>query len=119
MYYPIIDKLKEIMTDITSVKEKEPLIINATINNDASGGTWQGDYDDIINSLINGRQVILKGAIPSSSPHKVYANVSLALTESDPDTGDLPSVFSNVFMFTSGSAFVQIWPDHSFDINDA
>ena len=50
MYYPIIDKLKEIMSDITSVKEKEPLIIVGTATSDA-GGTWVGNWNDIVSAF--------------------------------------------------------------------
>ena len=50
MYYPIIDKLKEIMTDITSVKDKEPLVIDGTVT-DQSSGTWAGNWNDIVSAF--------------------------------------------------------------------
>lgn len=52
MYYPIIDKLKELMADITSVKDKEPLIIEGTLTTQ-TGGTWSGSYSDILSASGN------------------------------------------------------------------
>ena len=49
MYYPIIVKLKEIMADLTSVKDKEPLIIEGTATSQG-GGTWTGNWSDIVSA---------------------------------------------------------------------
>ena len=59
MYYPIIDKLKEVMAELTSVKEKEPLIIEGTLTS-ATGGTWTGNYSDISSAFSNNKQVLFK-----------------------------------------------------------
>ena len=57
--YPIIDKLKEIMTDITSVKEKEPLVIVGTIAS-PTGGTWAGEWNDIITAFSDNKPIYFK-----------------------------------------------------------
>ena len=59
MYYPIIDKLKEVMTDITSVKDKEPLIIEGTITNQTSG-TWSGEWNDIVTAFSDNKPIYFK-----------------------------------------------------------
>ena len=59
MYYPIIDKLKTLMTDIASVKEKEPLTIMGTITS-VSGGTWTGDWNDIVTAFSINKPVYFK-----------------------------------------------------------
>ena len=59
MYYPIIDKLKEIMTDITSVKDKEPLVIIGTITS-PSGGTWSGEWNDIVSAFSDNKPIYFK-----------------------------------------------------------
>ena len=59
MYYPIIDKLKEIMTDITSVKDKEPLVIEGTMTS-TTGGTWSGEWTDIDSAFSNDRPIYFK-----------------------------------------------------------
>ena len=59
MYYPIIDKLKEIMADITSVKEKEPLTIIGTMTS-INGGTWLGDWNNIVNAFVDNKPVYFK-----------------------------------------------------------
>ena len=66
MYYPIIDKLKEIMADLTSVKNKEPLIIEGTLTSQ-TGGTWQGTYSDILNALSNKRPVYFYVSVPGAN----------------------------------------------------
>ena len=59
MYYPIIDKLKEVMADITSVKEKEPLTIIGTLT-DINRGIWTGDWNDISNAFSTNKPVYFK-----------------------------------------------------------
>ena len=59
MYYPIIDKLREIMTDITSVKEKEPLVIVGTITS-LNGGTWEGEWNDIVSAFSDNKPIYFK-----------------------------------------------------------
>ena len=62
MYYPIIDKLKTLMTDIASVKEKEPLVIVGTMTS-TTGGTYTGNYSDIAEAFSINRQVLFKVAV--------------------------------------------------------
>lgn len=50
MYYPIIDKLKAVMMDLTSVKEKEPLVIEGTVTSE-TGGIWVGNWSDITHAF--------------------------------------------------------------------
>lgn len=59
MYYPIIDKLKEVMADITSVKEKEPLVIVGTITS-LTGGTWAGEWNDIVSAFSDNKPIYFK-----------------------------------------------------------
>lgn len=59
MYYPIIDKLKTLMTDIASVKSKEPLIIEGTITSQ-TGGIWVGEWNDIVNAFSDNKPVYFK-----------------------------------------------------------
>ena len=83
MYYPIIDKLKEIMTDITSVKEKEPLIIVGTMES-PTGGSWAGNWIDIVNAFSNNKPVYFKiqtgtntGFIPVITLENISAESSI------------------------------------------
>lgn len=63
MYYPIIDKLKEVMADITSVKEKEPLVIEGTLTTQTAG-IWDGNYSDILSAFGN-RPIYFKLITPT------------------------------------------------------
>ena len=65
MYYPIIDKLKEVMTDIKSVKEKEPLVIEGTITSQ-SGGTWVGNWSDVVSAFNTNKPVYFSVTIGSN-----------------------------------------------------
>ena len=47
------------MADITSVKNKEPLIIEGTITSPA-GGTWSGEWNDIVTSFSDNKPIYFK-----------------------------------------------------------
>lgn len=59
MYYPIIDTLKKVMSDISSVKNKEPLIIEGTITSQ-TGGTWSGEWNKIAKAFSNNKPIYFK-----------------------------------------------------------
>lgn len=47
------------MADITSIKNKEPLVIVGTVTS-VSGGTWAGDWNDIITAFLQNKPVYFK-----------------------------------------------------------
>lgn len=77
MYYPIIDKLKTLMTDIASVKEKEPLTIMGTITS-VSGGTWTGDWNDIVTAFSDNKPIYFK--VPTGTVTLFVPVISLSNT---------------------------------------
>lgn len=108
MYYPIIDKLKEIMTDITSVKEKEPLVIVGTATS-ATGGTWTGNYSDINEAFSMNRMVLFKSGVASDV-------VLVPVVQYSP-TVSASSLFSFRVSGKVLTAFGTIFPDNTFNIS--
>lgn len=47
------------MADITSVKEKEPLVIVGTITQ-LNGGTWAGEWNDIVSAFSDNKPIYFK-----------------------------------------------------------
>lgn len=101
MYYPIIDKLKEVMTDLTSVKDKEPLIIIGTVTSQG-GGTWAGNWNDIVSAFNTNKPVYFSITV---SDNKFLIPVVVIHSA---------SAESGIIYFNSMTVYGQIQSDNDF-----
>lgn len=104
MYYPIIDKLKEVMTDITSVKDKEPLVIEGTITSQ-TGGTWSGDWNNIARAFLDNKPVYFKVQVGTNT--YFLPVISIANT----------SASSSILYFNNMMVYGSIVRDGTFALN--
>ena len=103
MYYPIIDKLKEVMADIISVKEKEPLVIEGTLTTQTNG-IWEGNYSDILSAFGN-RPVYFKMIMPTGDTFFIPL-VQINNT----------SVYSCLLVAFNVSSFGVLYSDNTFEL---
>lgn len=104
MYYPIIDKLKEVMSDVTRLVSKEDYIFDAHLTG-ATTGVIDADFADVAQSIIDGNTSIMRIIIPLSTIHTYYLYIPMIGAEVD-NNNTPTAVFSGVFNFNN--ALVKI-----------
>lgn len=92
------------MSDISSVKDKEPLIIEGTLTGQTDG-TWTGNYLDVFSAFGN-KPVYFKIIAPSGDMFSIPIVQINNLT-----------AYSCLLGFGASSAIGVVYPDNTFSID--
>ena len=115
MYYPIIDKLKEIMSnlteqqdDIVGLKATKPFFIDGTITDMTSySGTWQGQWMDVLTAIRDGHPVYfrIRQTIPNTAEFNINVPVVVSVKQG---TGDPTNAITSYAYINSKTVFMRI-----------
>ena len=122
MYYPIIDKLKEVMSnlteqqdDIVGLKATKPFFIDGTITNMSSyDGTWQGQWMDVLTAIRDGNPVYFR--IRQTIPNTFEFNINVPVVASGKlGTGDPTDAVTSYAHINNETVYIRIKNDNTYN----